>query len=97
MPTFINLLKWTSKGAENAKETIKRYREVLPMLQKMGIKERGFFWTLGEYDAVFIGDAPDEETATAAALAVASRGAVRTTTFRAYSAEEMDKILAKLG
>ncbi len=62
----------------------------------MGVKERGFFWTMGRYDAIYIGDAPDEETATAAALAVASQGSIRTETFRAYSADEMDKILAKL-
>ncbi len=67
----------------------------MSVLEKMGVKERSFFWTMGRYDAIFIGDAPDEETATAA-TAVASQGNIRTETFRAYSADEMDKILAKL-
>lgn len=96
MPTFINLLRWTNQGVQGAKNTTKRYRESVSVLEKMGVKERSFFWTMGRYDAIFIGDAPDEETATAAALAVASQGNVRTETFRAYSADEMDKILAKL-
>lgn len=66
-------------------------------MEKMGVKERAFFWTMGRYDAIYIGDAPDEETATAAALAISSQGNIRTETFRAYNADEMDKILAKLG
>ncbi len=96
MPTFITLLRWTSKGAQEVMDTTKRYRKATAEMEKMGIKERGFFWTLGGYDAIYIGDAPDEETATAASLAISSQGNVRTETLRAYSADEMDKILAKL-
>ncbi len=55
----------------------------MSVLEKMGVKERSFFWTMGRYDAIFIGDAPDEDTATVAALAVASQGNIRTETFRA--------------
>ena len=41
-------------------------------------------------------DAPDEETATALTLSVASLGNIRTETLRAFSAEEMSGILAKM-
>ncbi len=96
MPTFITLIKWTSQGVKDVKETTKRYRQGSAEFEKMGIKDRGFYWTMGRYDALYIGEAPDEETATAAALAVSSQGNVRTETFRAYTADEMDKILGKL-
>ncbi|MFQ5931703.1 MAG: GYD domain-containing protein, partial [Nitrospiraceae bacterium] len=67
-----------------------------------GLGEEGFYrayapyWTMGASDAVFIADAPDDEAITALALNLGSLGNVRTQTMRAYSADEMKKILAKL-
>ncbi len=51
---------------------------------------------MGAYDAVGIVDAPNDEAITTWALTVGSRGNVRTQTMRAYSVDEMDKILAKV-
>jgi uncharacterized protein with GYD domain len=51
---------------------------------------------MGPYDAIFIADAPDDESMTALALSLSSLGNVRTETMHAYSAEEMGRILAKL-
>ena len=47
------------------------------------------------YDLVTIIEAPDDETATAALLALGAQGSVRTTTMRAFSASEMRGIIAK--
>ena len=58
------------------------------------IKE--IYWTLGAFDAVFTADAPDDETITAFTLSVGSLGNIRTQTMRAFSAEEMNKILEKV-
>jgi uncharacterized protein with GYD domain len=52
---------------------------------------------MGSRDVVAICEAPDDETATALALSVTSRGNVRSETLRAFSAEEMNKILGKMG
>ncbi|MES0383989.1 MAG: GYD domain-containing protein, partial [Hyphomicrobium sp.] len=41
-------------------------------------------------------EAPDNETATAFSLSVASRGNVRTETLRAFSFDEMKKIHGKM-
>jgi uncharacterized protein with GYD domain len=41
-------------------------------------------------------EAPNDESATAFALSIASAGNVRTQTLRAYSREETNAILAKL-
>jgi uncharacterized protein with GYD domain len=45
---------------------------------------------------VSIGDAPDDETMTAAALAIAGQGNVRTTTLRAFDPDETRSIIAKV-
>jgi len=54
------------------------------------------FWTMGEYDVVGVLEAPDDESATAFALALSSQGNVRTSTMRAFDAGEMRQILAKV-
>ncbi|MBD0357199.1 MAG: GYD domain-containing protein, partial [Rubrobacter sp.] len=46
---------------------------------------------------VAIGEAPDDESATAFALELGSAGNVRTTTLRAYDREEMSRIIERLG
>jgi uncharacterized protein with GYD domain len=51
---------------------------------------------LGASDGLLIFDAPDEPTATAVVLYLGSLGNVQTTTARAFTAEEMDQVLAKL-
>ena len=55
------------------------------------------YWTIGPYDLVAISEFPDEESATAFALELGSQGNVRTTTLRAYNADEMRSIIAKTG
>jgi uncharacterized protein with GYD domain len=54
------------------------------------------YWTLGEYDQVCILEAPGDESATSVLLAADMLGNVRTQTMRAFTASEMDKILAKI-
>ena len=96
MSTFVTLIKWTDQGVRNVKDTTKRYRQALALVEKMGVKERSIFWTIGQYDIVFIVDAPDQETVAAAMLAVASKGNVRTEILPAYSVDEVEGILKKM-
>jgi uncharacterized protein with GYD domain len=42
-------------------------------------------------------EAPDDETATAALLSVAAQGNIRTTTLRAFSADEMRGVIDRAG
>jgi uncharacterized protein with GYD domain len=51
---------------------------------------------MGENDGVLIFEAPDDETATTMMLHLGAAGNVHTTTARAFTAAEMDQILAKL-
>ena len=52
---------------------------------------------MGQYDAVCISEAPDDETATSMMLTLGYKGNVSTQTCRAFTAAEMDRILAKMG
>ncbi|MDI3341935.1 MAG: GYD domain-containing protein [Sphaerobacter sp.] len=95
MPTYICLIRYTEQGIRNVKGTVERARQIEQLSQRMGGKTTAY-WALGAYDAVLVGELPDDETATAFALAVSSQGNVRTETLRAFTADEMERLLQKM-
>ena len=96
MATFISTVKFTAQGMKDIKATGKRAGAFKASAQKMGIEVKHVYWTLGRFDGLVIFDAPDEQTATALMLQLASYGNVHTETTRAYEASEMEQILSKL-
>lgn len=95
MPTYISLVNWTEQGIQDLKESPARADATAELAESMGGSLQ-LYWTAGLYDIVAIFEAPDDETAAAMQLTVASRGAVRTTTLRAFRREEFERILAKV-
>jgi uncharacterized protein with GYD domain len=96
MPTYITLLRWTQKGAENIKESPTRLAAAKKAFEAAGGKMTQFYLVMGQYDMVSIAEAPDDETASKMALAVAAAGGVRTETLRAFTEDEYRKIIAAL-
>lgn len=96
MATFITTIKFTQQGIKGIDESTKRATAFKAAAKKMGVKVTNIFWTFGEYDGVLILEAPDDETATTVLLHLAALGNVHTTTMRAFTAAEMDKIVAKV-
>ena len=95
MATFIVLGSFTDQGIKTVKQTIERAEAFKQLASKAGATVKDIYWTLGSHDVVAICEAPDDETATAMSLSVASRGNVRSQTLRAFSFDVMKKILAK--
>ena len=96
MVTYIGMLNFTDKGIQSVKETTKRAAAAKESAQKLGVKMRDIYWTMGDCDVVCVLEADDEQALAAFSLAVAMQGNVRTRSLRAYTAGEMDGILAKL-
>ncbi len=96
MATYIVLANFTDQGIRNVKDTTKRAEAFKEMAKKLGVTVKDEYWTLGPYDAVVTLEAPDEEAVTALGLSVGALGNVRTQTLRAFSAEEMNRILGKM-
>lgn len=96
MPTYIHLIRFTQKGVENIKEGATRLDAVKQSYQAMGAEIKGFYLMMGQYDAVVIVDAPNDETIAKVTLASGTRGTVRSETSRAFTEEEYRKILAAL-
>jgi uncharacterized protein with GYD domain len=96
MAAFITTIKFTQQGIKGVGETTKRAAALKAAGKKLGVKVTDIYWTLGDHDGVLIFEAPDDETATALVLHLAAAGNVHTTTVRAFTAAEMDTILAKV-
>ena len=95
-PTYICLVKFTEKGIQDAKQTTRRLDAWAAKVQSMGVTIKQMYWTLGEYDQVCIFEAPDDETAASVLMAANMLGNIRSQTMRAFTAAEMDRILAKI-
>jgi len=96
MPAYITLFNWTEQGVRNAKETVDRGRAAAQAWKAAGGRMIGIWWTQGQYDGVVITEAPDDETQTRLLIEVGRQGNIRTTTLRAFSEEEMERIVQGL-
>ena len=96
MVTYVGLMTFTEKGIQSVKDTTKRAAAAKEAAKKAGVNMREILWTMGEVDLVSIIEADDERALAAFSLATAMQGNVRFHSLRAYSAKEMDEILAKL-
>jgi uncharacterized protein with GYD domain len=97
MPTYVSLMSWTEQGVKNYKTTVERAAAAEAAMAKVGMRMKDLYWTQGTYDIVAISEAPDEETAAAFMLALASEGNLRSTTLTAFDRDAMSRIVAKLG
>ena len=66
------------------------------MAKTFGVTVKDIFWTQGRYDIVTVVEAPDELSATALNLSLGALGNIRTELLRAFSSEDMMKIVAKM-
>lgn len=96
MITYIALCTFTQQGIVGIKESPKRADAFKELAEQYDVSVREIFWTQGRYDVVIIADAPDDLTASALDLSLCSLGNVRTETLRAFNAEEMGQIIAKM-
>ena len=95
MAHYVILVNWTEQGVRNYADTLQRAEDASGLMERMGGRMTNLWWTLGSYDLVVTTEMPDDETATAAALAISSQGNVRTTTLRAFDREEMATVLER--
>jgi uncharacterized protein with GYD domain len=96
MATYVILINYTQYGVENMKDSPARLDEARQAFRAMGAELHAFYLTMGQYDAVVIGEAPDDETVAKLALMIGGRGAVRTETLRAFTEDEYRAIVASL-
>jgi uncharacterized protein with GYD domain len=92
MPMYVTLIRYTEQGIKTFKDLPKRLEETRTAGEAAGAKLVAFYLTMGQYDAVVVSEAPDDETVATLALAAGGRGNVRTETLRAFSEDEAKKL-----
>jgi uncharacterized protein with GYD domain len=93
---YIMLMRFTDQGIRNAKDTTRRADAVRSEAERIG-GNITVYWTFGKYDGVGILEAPNDEAAMEFGLRVGSLGNVRTTTLKAFTEEEVARVVDKLG
>jgi uncharacterized protein with GYD domain len=96
MATFVILYKFTEQGVRNIKDSPKRTEAAVKAAARAGLTIKETLWLQGEYDFMAIVEAADELAATAFNINILKLGNVRSHTMRAFSAQEMTKILAQV-
>lgn len=96
MPTYITLANYTDQGARLIKDAPRRVEAARDLLKSLGGDMKAFYLTMGNYDLVAIVEAPNDEAAASALLALGSKGNVRTLTMRAFGEAEFRRIVDTL-
>jgi uncharacterized protein with GYD domain len=96
MPTYVILVNWTDQGIRTAKDSPKRVDDFKNAVERSGGKMVDAYYTMGQYDFVVTVELPNDESAMSVLLATGVRGNVRTTTLKAFSLSEAEKIVSKL-
>ena len=95
MPTFMCFLNWTDQGAKAIKDGLARYEATKALIAGLGGRMVCGYVTTGQYDVVLVVEMPNGDAMTKLAVALTSRGNVRTTTVRAFLPEEFGKLAAE--
>jgi len=93
MPHFVILGKFTQKRIETIKGLPDSLKEGTKVFESYGVKIKAIVFTMGRYDLVAIGEAPNAETITKALLSWGSEGLLRTETLTGFTGEEMGALL----
>lgn len=97
MPTYIGLIEYTEHGISNMDDSPGRLDDARELATAHGGSIDDFYLTLGQYDAVFVAEFPDDESYTRFAIDVSSGGAVGTETLKAFTEDEYRDLIAGLG
>src|SRR5207248_11228364 len=97
MPTYAMLTTLGPDGWATVRENPERIREVTREVEGMGLKVIAQYALMGQYDFLNVIESPDEATMARAAIMLAARGTMRTTTLQAISVEELIQSLKTVG
>ena len=89
MSTYVMLTTLGPDGWATVRENPERIREVTEEVEAMGLKVVAQYGLMGQYDFLNVIEAPDESAMARAAIKLAARGTMRTTTYQAISVEDL--------
>jgi uncharacterized protein with GYD domain len=97
MPTYVVLGNWTDQGVRTVKDTPKRETAFRGLCEKHEARVKDAYRTMGRYDVVAVVEAPNDRAIQTILYSLGAQGNIRTETLRAFTREETDQALAKMG
>lgn len=94
MSVYISLLRFTQQGIKNIKQGPDRLDAARDAFKAAGADVKDFYLVMGQYDAIAVSEAPDDETMAKLALATGAQGNVQTETLRAFTEDEYRKLVS---
>ncbi|HEX7574823.1 MAG TPA: GYD domain-containing protein [Candidatus Methanoperedens sp.] len=88
MASYIIISNLTDEGAKTLKKNPGRVKEVNAELKDMGVNVLDQYAVLGNFDFLTIVEADDETTIAKAVVEIASRGSIKTATYKAIRIDE---------
>ena len=96
MPIFVILGNLTEKGIKTIKSAGKRQKQAKEIIESVGAKLLGLYYTMGKYDWLALVEGPSVEAAMKALFIFGQGGTNRTRTMVAIPAEDANKIISEL-
>ena len=96
MPTYVVLFHLTHQGLDHLRGSPDRVDAAKKTFSQHGAKVKEFYSMMGQYDSMFIVEAPNDDVMAQLALTVGAQGNVRTETHRAFNEEEYRKIVKNI-
>lgn len=93
MVTYIILWSFTDQGLKNIKQTTDRAEFFRVQAEEQGVQVKESYWTMGAYDGVVTVEAPNDEAVARLILLTSALGTVRGQMLRAFTQEEIGRIL----
>lgn len=97
MTAYVMLVRWTDQGMRQVKDSPNRLDKAKSALKEMGGEFKAVYMTMGDYDLVFVYEAPDDAVAARFSLMLGTLGNVRTTTLKAFPEQAYREIINSLG
>ncbi len=88
MSKYIIISNLTDEGAKTLKKKPDRVKEVNTELEDMGVKVLDQYAILGHFDFLTIVEAEDDTTVAKSVVEIASRGSIKTATYKAVPIDE---------
>jgi uncharacterized protein with GYD domain len=93
MSRYIIISNLTDEGAKTLKKNPARVKEVNNELKNMGVEVIDQYAVLGNFDFLTIVEADDETKITKAIVEIASRGSIKTVTYKVMEIDDFIKAL----
>jgi len=93
---YISLMTFTEEGARSLNKSAARSEAFTKVAEERGIKIHYTLWTNGPYDVIHLFEVDNEEDAMAHSYSLSVLGNVRTQTYRAYTRDEIQPVMASV-